>query len=70
MAEREDLNGTNPKNICNKTLLKKGVQLEITKGLRNKMFASLNRKGRQTTTKYFDRFVSATKAAIDHFIKN
>lgn len=33
----ENLNGNLPENICNKCLSKKGIQLEISRGLRNKL---------------------------------
>ncbi len=33
----EDLNGNNPENVCNKGLSGKGVQLEISRKLRNEL---------------------------------
>lgn len=48
----EDVNGNSPKNICNKCLSKKGVQLEISRGLRERL---LNNK------KKMEKFCEAIK---------
>lgn len=60
-----DLNGDDPANIANRTLLGKGAQLEITTPLRIAMFGTNSRAERKNTTKpIFWSFVNATRAAI------
>lgn len=63
-ANRE-LQGISRENICNRTATGRGVQLELSKGLREKFFSSLSRTGRQTRTVGFDRFVAAVRRGID-----
>ncbi len=52
-----DYAGLQLENICNRGRLGRGVQLEITEGLRRAMFKGLNRPGRKTTTEVFQKFV-------------
>lgn len=61
------LAGENPDNICNKTLLGKGAQLEMTAELRQSMFDAghFSRSERPTHTNAgFDAFVGAARKAI------
>ena len=51
--------GNQIQNICNRGRLGKGVQLEISAGLRRVMFKKLDRQGRKITTDVFKRFVAA-----------
>jgi len=60
-----DLQGTAPGNICNRAMDGRGVQLELSKGLRETFFSSLTRNGRQPRTNEFDKFVAAVRKAID-----
>lgn len=63
--EVPDLAGVSPANPCNRTMLGKGGQLEITDKLREAMFTVNTRKGRAgSTTPKFDAFVKACRAAI------
>jgi phage replication-related protein YjqB (UPF0714/DUF867 family) len=55
--------GKNFKNICNIGMLG-GIQLEISNGLRKRMFAGLNRKGRETTTELFDKFIDVIQCSL------
>jgi phage replication-related protein YjqB (UPF0714/DUF867 family) len=57
--------GRSPLNICNRCRLGMGVQLEITAGLRRKMFDGLNRPGRRSTTAVFERFTGALAKALE-----
>ncbi|MFF8828863.1 poly-gamma-glutamate hydrolase family protein [Streptomyces sp. NPDC015131] len=60
-----DLAGVNPDNPCNRTMLRKGAQLELTTELRAAMFRVNTRAGRAgSTTEVFDRFVTACRSAI------
>jgi len=59
--------GLSPLNICNRCRLRMGVQLEISAGLRSRMFENLSRLQRKKPSVLFSRFVSAMQAALDHF---
>ena len=56
--------GKNPMNICNRSLQKKGVQLEISDSLRKKMFQDLSFDGRKKTTKVFHKFVNTMRKVV------
>ncbi|MEV4743281.1 poly-gamma-glutamate hydrolase family protein [Streptomyces sp. NPDC049555] len=59
------LDGDDPQNICNRTLLGKGAQLELTTELRRSLFGTFTRQGRgQSTNDAFRRFTDACRAAI------
>lgn len=62
----QGLGGTDTNNICNKTSTGKGVQLELTKGLREDLFSSLNgaSQGLNTQTADFYTFVNAIREAL------
>ena len=60
----EKLQGTNPDNICNQSRTGRGVQLEISRGLRKKMFGRQPRSDTMKTTEVFNEFVSAVRNAI------
>jgi phage replication-related protein YjqB (UPF0714/DUF867 family) len=62
---RPGLAGTNPLNICNRGRTGKGVQIEISRGLRRKMFSGLDRKGRGRPTETFFSLISALRSALD-----
>ncbi len=52
-------------NICNRCRSGKGVQLELSYGLRKNMFENVDRRyGRKTVTDYFYQFVDAVRKAI------
>jgi phage replication-related protein YjqB (UPF0714/DUF867 family) len=53
--------GTFPSNICNRGASGRGVQMEISKGLRHAMFEGLKRKGRQSKKPTFYRFVAVIR---------
>jgi phage replication-related protein YjqB (UPF0714/DUF867 family) len=56
--------GMSPWNICNRSQFCKGVQLEISAGLRRLMFEDLPRLERKRITKVFVNFVFALKGAL------
>jgi phage replication-related protein YjqB (UPF0714/DUF867 family) len=56
--------GTSPSNICNRGDTGRGVQLEITEGLRRTMFQSLKRRGRQTKRPPFYEFVDVIRNVL------
>lgn len=65
----ESLAARSPQNICN-LCRERGVQLEISYGLRLKMFNNVARRpGREVVTGTFQDFVSSTRQALDDYIK-
>lgn len=58
------LQGRDVNNICNRNTTGKGVQIELTEGLRSAMFVSLTKEGRKIRTKLFKNFVSSIRAVI------
>ncbi len=59
------LQGTDPKNICNRGTTGRGVQLELSEGLRRTFFKGLKPKSqRETKTDRFWQFVAALREAI------
>lgn len=56
--------GANPANICNRARSGKGVQVELSRGLRASCFASLKRDGRRFPTARFAVFVAAMRSAF------
>jgi phage replication-related protein YjqB (UPF0714/DUF867 family) len=56
--------GTDVDNICNRGVGRRGLQIEISRGLRAKMFAGLRTSERQVKTAAFAAFVSGVRAAL------
>lgn len=56
--------GVRPENICNRCRTGKGVQLEISKGLREKMFDNLDHRLLRMRTTVFYRFVNTLKEVL------
>lgn len=67
VAERSGLQGKSPQNICNLSATRRGIQLEISAGLRRTMFKNLSREGRELTNGTFDRLVQAVRSALYDF---
>ena len=59
-----DLQGLDPKNLCNRGHAGKGVQLELSRPLRLQMFDSLSRQGRKQTRPKFRAFVAALRSVV------
>jgi phage replication-related protein YjqB (UPF0714/DUF867 family) len=64
ISSNPSLQGRGIDNICNRNSIGKGVQIELTEGLRSAMFVSLTRAGRKIKTKLFKTFVSSIRAVI------
>jgi len=64
LSPRAELEGKSAKNICNRCRSGKGVQLEISKGLRKNMFKDLTQEGRKNRTTVFHTFVSALRDVL------
>ena len=66
VAEHTDpeLQGLDPRNICNRGVSGAGVQLELTRSVRQTMFASLSPAGRKQPTARFHAFVAGVRSAL------
>lgn len=56
--------GTQLQNICNRGRERRGVQIEISDGLRRTMFKALDRLGRKVTTAVFQKFVTSVRSTL------
>ncbi len=66
-----EIDGKDSKNIVNKNIRKKGVQVEISRGQRKTFFKEYgSRKGRQHRTKVFFRFTNALRCGMDWALEN
>lgn len=61
----KNLQGLDPSNICNRGMNGKGVQIEISRSVRQGMFSSLSPEGRKKPTGSFDAFVTAVRSVIE-----
>jgi phage replication-related protein YjqB (UPF0714/DUF867 family) len=66
LSPRSELEGKSTKNICNRCQSGKGVQLEISRELRKRMFRGLTRKGRENRTPVFHMFASVLQDVLSH----
>lgn len=64
------LRGIDPDNICNRCQSGKGVQLEISRGLREKMFEHLECRSLRRRTRLFYRFVGTVKRALSEMVRD
>ena len=64
ISEKPALRGENPTNLCNRCIRGRGVQLEITKGLRKTMFTSYEGRDIRKKTECFFRFTNAVKTVL------
>ena len=64
-SQRSGLRGINPKNICNRCLGGEGVQLELSRGLRERMFDHLDHRSPRVKTDLFDRFITAVRDVLN-----
>lgn len=63
--KRPNMQGIAKANICNRGTSGKGVQLELSKGLRRTFFMSMTPRGRQQPTERFYAFVAASRSALE-----
>ena len=64
ITDHKRLRAIHPQNICNRCLSGRGVQLEISRALREKMLGRLFPSFERSRTRHFLRFVSALRAAL------
>lgn len=67
ISELPGLRGINPQNICNRCASGNGVQLEISRGLREKMFDNLGRRSFRKKTVLFYKFVDIINKVVREF---
>jgi phage replication-related protein YjqB (UPF0714/DUF867 family) len=67
ISEERGLRGKSSENICNRCRSGKGVQLEISRGLREKMFDFLHQRSSRKKTDLFYKFVNTLKRALLSF---
>ena len=63
-CEDPALRGLQPENICNRGRSRAGVQLEISRGLREMLFSNLFRRRLRHHTPLFDRFTTAVRGSL------
>ena len=64
MTDRIGLQARHPQNICNRCRSGRGVQLEISRALREKLFDRLPDRFRRRRTQLFHSFVEALRSAL------
>ncbi|MDP3282998.1 MAG: poly-gamma-glutamate hydrolase family protein [Desulfobacterales bacterium] len=64
VSEKAGLQGQQYENICNRCLSGEGVQLEISRGLREKMFDNLGRRSLRKRNKLFFDFVETLRETL------
>lgn len=64
ISERPGQRGICPTNICNRCISGEGVQLEIPRGLRERMFDNLRRRSLRKKTPIFYAFVDAIRSVL------
>src|SRR5262245_15532247 len=62
--QNPNLQGREPKNLCNRGTRGAGVQIELSKAVRKTMFASLTRAGRRKPTARFEVLVTAMRKTL------
>ncbi|MBC8740620.1 replication protein [Paraburkholderia sp. UCT31] len=62
--ENRHLQGRDPLNICNRGVSGRGMQLELSRGLRQTLFKSLKKDGLREHTPRFVHFCRAVRAAL------
>jgi phage replication-related protein YjqB (UPF0714/DUF867 family) len=64
ISKKPGLRAQHPENICNRCRSGQGVQLEISRGLREKMFSSLGARSLRKKTAMFYMFADTLKSAL------
>ncbi len=64
ISTKPGLTGENPLNLCNRCLSGSGVQLEITTGLRKRLFTPAKDRGIKENKENFLRFTNTVRTAL------
>jgi phage replication-related protein YjqB (UPF0714/DUF867 family) len=67
VQEDPRLPGMSLMNLCNRSSLGRGLQLEVSRGLRWTMFGGLRRAERREHRRPFELFVGALRTALDNY---
>lgn len=67
ISETTGLRGQDPANICNRGRSGEGVQLEIARGLREKMFNHLDHRPVRQRTHLFYDFIASIRTVLSHW---
>ena len=67
IASNSRLRGTDHRNVCNLCGRGMGVQIEVSRGLRRRMFRDLTIEGRQSRSEVYYRFILAVRDALRPF---
>ena len=67
ISKEPGLKGISPGNICNRCKSGEGIQLEISRGLREKMFDDLQFRNLRKRTVCFYKFVNTMKEVLSTF---
>ena len=59
-----DIDGSDSRNLCNRGTSGAGVQIELSRAVRETMFESLTRNGREHPTERFDVFVKTVRRVL------
>jgi len=68
ISDTPGLRGIKPENICNRCQTKKGVQIELSRGLRETLFDNLGHRSLRSKTTVFYQFVNILKEALLLFL--
>ena len=69
VSEIPGLRGIKPENICNRCKTRKGVQIELSRGLRETLFENLGQRSLRRKTIVFYQFVNILKEALLLFMR-
>ena len=70
ISREKGLRGINKHNLCNRCRCKQGLQLEISKGLRQSLFKSLAPGAGRQTTAHFKPLVAALKDVLGLYVRS
>jgi phage replication-related protein YjqB (UPF0714/DUF867 family) len=68
ISEAPGLRGISPQNICNRCRGGKGVQLEISRGLREKLFDNLDKRSLRKKTVVFYKFIDIIRDTLKRHV--
>ena len=67
ICKKPGLQGIRPENICNRCKTKTGVQLELSRGLRETLFDNLDHRFLRKKTIVFYQFVNTLRKVLELF---
>ena len=70
VSSREGLEGRRTTNLCNRSLSGMGVQIELSRRLRLRMFEGLSSEGRNHPSEVFGGFVRVIRGGIEEWLRD